>query len=117
MKQIDGRGNWDIFIEEFNKQNRMRLTRLGEIKATEMLHEYWIEDDLPLAGVDLNTEGEDAPLIDIMLGGAEEDVGRRMTHTVRRARKLRIQLTINRQEEGLEIEDAEGVTTILRFES
>jgi hypothetical protein len=39
-----------------------------------------------------------------------------MTHTVDRAQKIKLQLTIDGQD-GLEIEDAGGVTTILRFGS
>lgn len=117
MKHEGQHRRWSIFLKEFDKQNRTRPTRLGEIKAAEALREYWLEDGLPLAGIDLDTEGAGAPLIEIMLGGEGEAAGRRMTHTISRARKLKLQFTADGREDGLEIEDAEGVTTILRFES
>jgi len=116
MKQEDQRAHWGAFLEEFNRQNRMRPTRLGKIKADEAGRDYWLEDGLPLAGIDLDTEGEGAPSLEIMLGGEGIKEGD-MTHTVARVQRLRLQLTADGQEDGLEIDDAEGMTTILRFEA
>jgi len=117
MKQADQRTRWGVFLEEFNRQNKMRPTRLGRIKADEAMQEYWIEDGLPLAGVDLDTDGEGMPILEIMLGGEGVNADGNMTHTVTRVQKLRFQLTADGQEDGLEIDDAEGMTTILRFEA
>ena len=116
MKREEQRDGWGVYIEEFNRQNRMRPTRLGEIKVGEVMEDYWLEDGLPLAGIDLDTHGKGAPTLEIMLGG-EEETGNNMTHTVDRVHKITLQLTVDGQDDGLEIEDAGGVTTILRFES
>jgi hypothetical protein len=116
MKREAQQDGWSVFIEEFTRQNRMRPTRLGEIKAGEVMEDYWLEDGLPLAGIDLDTHGKGAPALEIMLGG-EGGTGNNMTHTVDRVHKIKLQLTVDGQDDGLEIEDAGGVTTILRFES
>ena len=107
---------WKVYLEEFDRQNRMRLTRLGEMKAGERTDDLWLEDGLPLAGISLETKGEGAPRVEIMLGGMGE-VERSMTHTVARVRKVRLQLTPDGGDDSLEVEDSEGMTTILRFES
>jgi hypothetical protein len=116
MKREAKRDGWGVFIEAFNRQNRMRPTRLGEIKVGEVMADYWLEDGLPLAGIDLDTHGKGAPTLEIMLGG-EGETGSNMTHTVDRVQKITLQLTVDGQDDGLEIEDEGGVTTILRFES
>jgi hypothetical protein len=116
MKQEAHRGGWGVFIEEFSRQNRMRPTRLAEIKVGEVMEDYWLEDGLPLTGIDLDTHGKGAPTLEIMLG-VEGETGNNMTHTVDRVQKIKLQLTVDGQDDGLEIEDAGGVTTILRFES
>ena len=116
MKQEDRQRRWGAYIEEFSRQNRTRPTRLGEIRAGAVMEDYWVEDGLPLAGIGLETKGEGAPLIAIMLGG-EGEAERSVTHTVARVRKIRLQLTADDRGDGLEVEDAEGMTTILRFES
>jgi hypothetical protein len=116
-QQEDERGRWGVFLEEFNRQNRMRPTRLGKIKAAEPTEDYWLEDNLPLAGIDLDMKGEGAPRVEIMLGGEGDKAEGNMTHTVARVQRLRLHLTADGQDDGLEIDDAEGMTTILRFET
>lgn len=116
MTQEDQRGRWCVFIEEFSKQNRMRPTRLGKIKAGEVTQDYWLEDGLPLAGIDLDEDGEGGPLLEIMLGSEGVKAEGNMTHTVAHVRRIRLHLTADGMDDGLDIEDAVGMTTILRFE-
>jgi hypothetical protein len=104
-----------VYLQEFDLQHRARPTRLGEIKAGETDEEFWLEDGLPLAGISLETKGENAPLVQIMLGGMGE-TERSMTHAVAGVRNVRLQLTPGGEDDGLEIEDLQGKTTILRFE-
>lgn len=114
--RIEGpQARWAAYLQEFNQQNRARLTRLEVIKPGGSMEDFWLEDGLPLAGVDLDAEGSDAPRVEIMLGG-EVVSERSMTHTVPRVRRIEIRLTADGSGEGLDIEDETGATTVLRFE-
>jgi hypothetical protein len=106
---------WETYLREFNRQNGARLTRLGVIESDGGVEDLWVEDGLPLAGIDLDRKGDDETSVEIMLGrgGAAE---RSATHTVACARKVIIRLDANGRDEGLDIEDAAGATTVLRFE-
>jgi hypothetical protein len=106
---------WRAYLREFSGRNAARLTRLGVIKADGVTEDFWLEDGLPLVGVDIDTKGNDAPLVEIMLG-ARGEAGRSMTHAVRRVRKVGIKLAADGSDEGLDVEDGGGVTTVLRFE-
>jgi hypothetical protein len=108
------RALWEPYLREFNRQNGARLTRLGILKAGGGVEDLWLEDGLPLAGVGLDTEGHE-PSVEIMLG-REGASGRGVTHTVARARRVVIRLDADGREEGLDVEDAAGATTVLRFE-
>lgn len=114
MKPGAIRANWEVYLREFSRRNCGRLTRLGVVKRGGRLDDLWLEDSLPLAGVDLDAEGADAPLVQVMLGrgGASE---RSMTHTVPHVSSVVIRLTPDGREDGLDIEDGTG-TTVVRFE-
>ena len=71
----------------------------------------------PLAGIDVDPRGENAPTIEIMLGDAAQANSRHLTHTVAKTRTVKIILSASGEADGLEIEDAEDRTTILRFEN
>ena len=116
MKKEDQRMRWDALIKDFNRNNRTRRTRLGQVKAGEVMEDYWLEDGLPLAGIDLDTDGKGGTTVEIMLGGdGATEVN--MTHSVACVQKIRVQLTADGQGDSLEVEDSEGVTTLLRFET
>jgi hypothetical protein len=61
-----------------------------------------------LQGIDLNTHGT-APVIEIMLGD-------KMSHIIQNVRKVQINFSLDEVNDGLDISDAEGAVTILRFE-
>ena len=108
--------NWSAFLNFFSEQNRTRPTRLGVFEnERNAVTDYWIEDGLPLAGIDVDASGKDAPTVEIMLGDNAKDA-RHMTHVVKNARTVKIIMSASGEEDGLEIEDAEGRTTFLRFE-
>lgn len=110
MKQ----GNWSTFLKLFSEQNNSRPTRLGVLKSEfGATTDYWSKDRLPLIEIDANTHGENAPAIEIVLGNAS----RHLTHIVAKAQTVKIILSVNGDADGLEIEDAEEKTTILRFEN
>jgi len=106
------------FLKIFSQQNRFRPTRLGVFEGEPGdMRDYWLEDGLPLAGIDIDAHAEGAPTIEIMLGESETIGSRTMTHVVKDVSSLKIVLSRDKDGDGLEIRDAEGSTTFLRFEN
>ncbi len=117
MNEATKQHNWSTFLKLFSEQNNARPTRLGVLKSEfGTTTDYWIEDGLPLAGIDVDGRGENAPTIEIVLGDAAQADSRHLTHTVAKARTVKIILSANGEADGLEIEDSEEKTAILRFE-
>jgi hypothetical protein len=106
---------WEAYLEEFNRQNARRLTRLGVVRAGGKAEDFWLEDRLPLAAVSLDAGHDRAPQVEIMLR-REGAPGRSITHTVPRVSSLVIRLTPDGLGDGLNVEDEGGATTLLRFE-
>ena len=105
--------SWGSFLKEFGERNRARRTRLGVVRMEDGVEEdFWIEDGLPLTGVDFEPDGDDAPRVQVMLGGENADA-RNLTHAVTRVRKL----SHEPDSGGLEIESDDGSKTVLRFEA
>ncbi|MGE0132990.1 MAG: DUF5335 family protein [Blastocatellales bacterium] len=107
-------GQWAVFFDDFSKRNRSRATRVeifGDLGAQEEEH------DLPLNGISVEETGPDAPQIEIMLGGASPGDPRHLTHTIAHATRVLPKTSADGRDEALEIEDASGVKTLLRFES
>ncbi len=98
--------SWTSFLKYYGEQNNNRPTRLG---VFENGNDFWIEDGLPLHGVDVDAHGE-MPTVEIMLGDE-------FTHTIKNARNVKITFSLDETNDGLDITDAEGKTTILRFEN
>jgi hypothetical protein len=108
------RSQWASFFDEFSKRNLSRATRMeyfGDLGAQEE------EQNLPLNGVSVEETGNDAPRIEIMLGGVSPGDERHLTHTIARAARVFAKSSADGRDEALEIEDADGVKTLLRFES
>lgn len=97
--------NWTHFLKFYSEQNKGRATRIG---VFENENDYWLENGLPLVGIDVDTHGE-MPTIEIMLGN--------FTHTIRKVKDIKLLLSFNGDEDGLDVTDAESKTTILRFEN
>ena len=113
MKQ----NNWSRFLSLFGEQNRFRPTRIAVYEgAPDAMTDYWLEDGLPLMGIDLDTHGENGPTVEIMLGDSTRSDSRHLTHVVQGARFVKIVLSASGEADGLEIDDAEGKTTVLQFE-
>lgn len=92
------------FLQFYSEENSGRPTRLGVFDNG---NDYWIEDGIPLGGIDFDKHGDS---LEIMLG---DD----MTHTVKNVQNIKINFSLNGINDGLDITDAEGQTTILRFEN
>lgn len=118
MNKTETQHNWSAFLKLFSQQNKLRPTRIGVFEGEPgAMTDYWLEDGLPLEGIDVDTRGSDAPSIEIMLGDSEKPDSRRMTHTIAKTRFIRIVLSTSGESDGLDIENEDGRTTILRFEN
>ncbi len=112
------KSTWTDFLKLFGTQNHLRPTRLGVfVREGESLHDYWIEDGLPLLGIALEMNGESAPTIEIMLGDKSAAADGHYTHAIKNVRQIKFELTLNAENDGLEIIDAEGKITVLRLEN
>lgn len=94
---------WASVFKFYGKQNENRATRLGVFDGG---NDYWIEDGLPLNGIDFDPHHNS---VEIMFGNE-------LTHTIKEIRKFQINFSVDEINDGLDITDAEGITTILRFE-
>ena len=111
MRDEIKRENWAEYFKGFSGRNQGRSTKLevfGEIGA------QLEERHLPLDGVSVEASGKDAPRIEIMLGG---DNLRHLTHAITRVNHVMQKLGADGRDEAIEFEDADGVKTLLRFES
>lgn len=108
MKAVTKQHGWSSFLKFYTGQNKDRPTRLGVFeKQADIYNDYWLEAGLRFTGIDVDTHGE-TPAVQILLGD--------FTHTVNGARTLKIHLSLDGDEDGIDITDAEGKTSILRFE-
>lgn len=118
MNEAIKQHNWSTFLELFSEHNRARPTRICAFEgAPDAMRDYWLEEGLPLAGIDVDARGESAPTIEIMLGDSTKTDSLHLTHVVSGARFAKIVLSANGDADGLEMEDSQGKTTILRFEN
>lgn len=118
MSKTETQHNWSAYLENFSRQNKARPTRIGVFEGEPgSMTDYWLEDGLPLEGIDLDTRGNTSPAIQIMLGKSEETDTRAFTRTITNARSIKIILSAGGESDGLEIEDDQGAVTVLRFEN
>jgi hypothetical protein len=113
MSGFIDRSQWVTFLDEFSKRNQLRPTRLeviGDIGAQEQ------EAFLPFVGVSVDTKGESGS-IEIALGGETAADERQLTHHIRNVERIAPLVGITGVEDGLGIEDRDGVKTLLSFEA
>ena len=109
--------NWNAYLKLFLDQNVGRRTRLAVFEGTpESLTDYWLEDRLPLVGLDMDVHGPNGPQVQIMLQRTLDGRPEHMTHVVDGARFMKFTLSATGDSDGLEISNGRGETTILRFE-
>lgn len=118
MNKTEIQHNWTDFLKLFSRQNHKRPTRIAVFEGEPgSMSDYWIEDGLPLNGIDIDAHGKNAPSVEIMLGTEEKSNLRHLTHNIVKVRFIKIILSASGETDGLDIEDELGVTTILRFEN
>lgn len=98
----------DRFLELFTAQNLGRSTRLGVFEVgMDAVTDYWLESGLPLVNI-IFDRGHRLPACRITVG--------EITHVVLYAARLSLHFSLNGGEDGLDVVDQEGRTTVLRFE-
>jgi hypothetical protein len=108
---------WQANLMAFGERNNLRPTRLEVLGPhREMNSDFWLEDGLLLAGIDLDISGRGSPSIEIMLQAPSGTSKNHMTHTIADVKRVELETTDGR-DQGLEIEDGEGAVTIMRFET
>jgi hypothetical protein len=109
--------SWQTNLSDFGKRNNMRPTRLEVLgPAREVESDFWLEDGLLFAGIDLEINGDRGTSVEIMLQAPASATQNHLTHTVAGVKRVELETTDGR-DEALEIEDREGAITIVRFES
>ena len=112
------RHNWTTFLKLFTEENQGRKTRTAVFEGTpEAMSDYWLEEGLPLVGIDVDPDGTDGPDIEIMLQNQPNCTPLNMTHTVKGARFVKIILSASGDADGLEVDNGRGETTILHFQN
>ena len=108
MSAVKTRNDWANFLKFYSGQNLGRRTRLGIFEnAGDTVDDYWIENGAQLNGIDTDLSSS-TPAIEIMLEG--------YTHVTTNPRSLKIYYSQDGGEDGLDLCDSEGRTTVLRFE-
>ncbi|MGD9563038.1 MAG: hypothetical protein AB7F88_09230 [Pyrinomonadaceae bacterium] len=108
MKATKTQHEWETFLKFYSDQYKGRKTRLGVFENTaDVVNDYWLEDGLPLLGVDV--EVNDLPTVEILLDS--------YSHSVNDVRSLKVHYTLKGDEDGMDITGSDGKTTILRFEN
>ena len=109
--------NWSKYLNLFSEENRNRPTRIAVYEGEPgSMMDYWLEDGLPLAGIDVDPDGNTGPEIEIMLDSRPGESAN-MTHRVIGVRFVKITLSAAGEADGLEIANDKGETTVLQFEN
>jgi len=99
---------WSRVLQFFSEQNLTRPTRLGIFEPNRAAaDDYWVECGLPFNGIVVESHSNGLNL-QIIVGTLD--------HTVKHVVKIALQMTANGDEDGIDILDADGRTTVLRFE-
>jgi hypothetical protein len=115
MGDVIEREEWESFVKDFNHRNELRATRI-EVMSAE-LGDQEEEELLPFTGLSLEEKGDDAPRIEISLGGETAKEERHLTHMISRVKSIMRKTGVDLREEALMIEDEDGTKTILHFET
>lgn len=104
---------WTNYFKDFSERNAKRPVRL------EIFDELGAQVEvnaLPLAGISVELVGEDAPRLEIMLGGLSAEASEHLTHTVKNVAKIMTLAADSGAEDAIEFESKDGAKTLLRLE-
>jgi hypothetical protein len=107
MNEVIDQSNWAEFLKKYSERNEGKCTRMGVFDNSDgVTNDYWIEDGLPLIGLDSYSE-KGRRRIDILFEN--------YTHSIDDAAVL-VSIGEAGADDGLDISDTRGVTTQLRIE-
>jgi Family of unknown function (DUF5335) len=109
------RDQWKTFLDEFSRRNQLRPTRL-EIIGQE-IGDQEEEKHLPLVGISFEPKGSAAGSVEIITGGETSAEPRHESHIVFNVERIVPIIGTSGLEDGLGIEDKDGVKTLLLFET
>lgn len=115
MKGEIARDKWKDFLDEFSKRNQLRPTRIEVIGQEIGAQEE--EELLPFLGISFERKGTAAGSVEIILGGETAREPRELTHMILNVDRIVPITGISSLEDGLGIEDKDGVKTLLVFET
>ena len=108
MESKEVHSHWQKLIDVLNQHFKGRETRLGVFeREDEVVNDYWIESGLEFSAVSLDLDGA-LPSLQIEIGN--------YLHKVANIIRVAIKLSSSGDEDGLDILDGDGRTTVLRFE-
>ena len=99
---------WNASVSDFNSKNAGRATRLAVFEPSNgPVNDYWLENGLALRGV-VFEEHNGRIAAEILLDG--------FTHVVEDADRLELIYGSTCLDDGLNVVDSDGKTSVLRFE-
>jgi hypothetical protein len=108
---------WKTRLSEFGRRNSLRPTRIEVLDPSAGLDsDFWIEDGMLLTGIDVEEVRNRGLSVDIMLQATAEACRNHLTHRIAGVTRVTVKKAAE-PNEVLEIEDAGGIVTIVRFES
>ncbi len=105
--------NWTNYFKDFSVKNFKRPVKLetfGELGALEQVKK------LPLAGIYVELAGENAPRVEILLGGISAKEIDYLTHTILNVNTIMTLSGSDNLERAVEFVSADGTKTLLSFE-
>ncbi len=105
---------WGELLAEFSHRNRSRRARFEIFGRGRVVEE---EQEAHLENIIVAMTVADAPRVTITRLDNTNASPSQLVTTISRVRRIRPQLDVDSSEDGLEIEDKDGVLTILRLES
>lgn len=117
MDGVKNATNMAGFLKNFSETYQMRPTRMGVFEENrDAAIDYWLEDGLPLTGIDVEKQGEKVS-IQILLLNKEGSEKSHFTHVINAVRLVKLILSNDGESDGLDIVGFDGNTTVLRFEN
>jgi hypothetical protein len=105
---------WGALLAGFSKRNRFRRARFETFGGGEVLEE---EQEARLENISVALSGAGAPRVTITRLDNSTATPAEMVTTIPRVKRISPQLDVDASEDGLEIEDINGVLSVLRLES
>ena len=114
MADHDDPAKWGALLAGFSKRNRFRRARFETFRGAEVLEE---EQEARLENITSSLTGPGAPRVIVARVDNSNAALAEIVTTIPQVRRISLQLDVDGSEDGLEIEDINGVLSLLRLES